>query len=263
MSFLITLPSGAQIHAIKRSAESSIDLSLTPVLFIHGLLGSTNEYTPILPYFSDRTVILVDMPGHGSSPKASETSTIAAFAQDIDAALAHYAVAGKVDVVAHSGGCLVALQFAYDFPQKVGRLVLLGPPILPVLKEVIMANAEIVRASTTEQLVGWLGTGLGSKAKSDPEIQELLASELTKVDTDGAARTVEILGSFEAKPLDGANEVTVIQGTEDALSPQATCEKVIEVLGGGKLVSLVGLGHHFAAEDAKVTGEAVKDALSQ
>ena len=50
-----------------------------PVVCIHGLGGSSNNWTPVLPAFEGRKVIRVDLPGSARSPPgtypASTTST--------------------------------------------------------------------------------------------------------------------------------------------------------------------------------------------
>ncbi|WP_254902646.1 alpha/beta fold hydrolase [Lonsdalea britannica] len=44
------------------------------LVLLHGLLGSGEDWQPILPFLNDRPVLLVDLPGHGDSRHQSADS---------------------------------------------------------------------------------------------------------------------------------------------------------------------------------------------
>lgn len=46
------------------------------LVLLHGLLGSGEDWLPILPFLNDRPVLLVDLPGHGDSRHQSADSFV-------------------------------------------------------------------------------------------------------------------------------------------------------------------------------------------
>ena len=96
------------------------------MIFIHGVFGSTNTFRPTLSAFPDRTRILYDLVGHAKSPLSQEKPTMQSLAQDVEEILGHFGFdKEKVDVVAHSAGTLIAIQYAIQYPQRIRKLVLL------------------------------------------------------------------------------------------------------------------------------------------
>lgn len=83
-----------------------------PLLMVHGLGGSIRSWDPIVPALSQqRTLILVDMPGHGKSEAIGGRQTIAAYAD----ALTQFIDAqnlGAIDLVGSSVGARLVLELA-------------------------------------------------------------------------------------------------------------------------------------------------------
>jgi pimeloyl-ACP methyl ester carboxylesterase len=71
------------------------------------------------------TVIAPDLLGHGQSDKPRADYSVAAYANGMRDLLSVLDIE-KVTVVGHSLGGGVAMQFAYQFPQLVDRLILVG-----------------------------------------------------------------------------------------------------------------------------------------
>src|SRR5918999_533981 len=96
------------------------------VLLIHGITSSADTWRPAMDALSrDHTVIAPDLLGHGASAKPRGDYSLGAYAsgvRDLLAALGH----DRVSVVGHSLGGGVAMQFAYQFPERTERLVLVS-----------------------------------------------------------------------------------------------------------------------------------------
>ena len=71
------------------------------------------------------TVIAPDLLGHGRSEKPRADYTVAGYANGMRDLLSVLEV-DRVTVVGHSLGGGVAAQFAYQFPERCERLVLVG-----------------------------------------------------------------------------------------------------------------------------------------
>ena len=119
------------------------------ILLIHGIAGSSTTWRAVMPALAEHyTVIAPDLLGHGHSAKPRGDYSLGAYASGIRDLLA---VLGKerVTLVGHSLGGGVAMQFAYQFPERAQRLVLvasggLGKEVSPLLKAVTLPGAEYV-----------------------------------------------------------------------------------------------------------------------
>jgi len=119
------------------------------LVLVHGIAGSSTTWTATLPHLTDRyTVIAPDLLGHGESAKPRGDYSLGAYAsgvRDLLVALGY----DHVTVVGHSLGGGIAMQFAYQFPQRCERLVLvssggLGKDVTPLLRSLALPGAEFV-----------------------------------------------------------------------------------------------------------------------
>jgi len=96
------------------------------VLLIHGLAGSSRTWDQVMPALAERyDVIAPDLLGHGESAKPMGDYSLGAFASGLRDFLAVLDV-DSVTIVGHSFGGGVAMQLAYQHPELVDRLVLVG-----------------------------------------------------------------------------------------------------------------------------------------
>jgi pimeloyl-ACP methyl ester carboxylesterase len=97
-----------------------------PLLLLHGGLGSTGMFAPIMPALTDhRTVIAVDLHGHGRTALGTRKIDLVAIGRDVGVVLEKTGFS-QVDVLGYSFGGGVALQLAAQHPDKVRRLVLVS-----------------------------------------------------------------------------------------------------------------------------------------
>ncbi|OLT32708.1 alpha/beta hydrolase [Rhodococcus sp. BGS-1C] len=96
------------------------------LLLIHGIGDNSETWKEVIPHLArNYTVIAPDLLGHGSSDKPRADYSVAAYANGMRDLLSVLAIE-HVTVVGHSLGGGVAMQFAYQFPQMVDRLVLVS-----------------------------------------------------------------------------------------------------------------------------------------
>ena len=119
------------------------------LLLIHGLTGSSTTWREVMPTLADRfTVIAPDLLGHGESAKPRGDYSLGAFASGIRDLLVTLGIE-RATVVGHSLGGGVAMQMAYQFPDRCERLVLvnsggLGKEVHAILRAVTLPGAELV-----------------------------------------------------------------------------------------------------------------------
>src|SRR4051794_28878083 len=96
------------------------------VVLIHGITGSSLTWEEVIEPLAERyTVVAPDLLGHGESAKPRGDYSLGAYAsgiRDLLGALGH----SRATVVGHSLGGGVAMQMAYQFPERVDRLLVLS-----------------------------------------------------------------------------------------------------------------------------------------
>ena len=96
------------------------------LLLLHGLGCDHTTWLPVIDSLARRyTVIAPDLLGHGLSDKPRADYSVGGFANGMRDLLTVLDV-DKATVVGHSFGGGVAMQFAYQFPERTERLVLVG-----------------------------------------------------------------------------------------------------------------------------------------
>jgi pimeloyl-ACP methyl ester carboxylesterase len=121
------------------------------MLLVHGMAGSSSTWSDVMPALAEHfTVVAPDLPGHGASAKPRGDYSLGALAdslRDLLVMLGH----DRATPVGRSLGGGVAMQFAYQFPERCERLVLvssggLGEEINPLLRALSLPGAESLLA---------------------------------------------------------------------------------------------------------------------
>jgi pimeloyl-ACP methyl ester carboxylesterase len=118
-----------------------------PVVLIHGMVNSSRHWRDVALRLADRyTVIAPDLIGHGDSATPRGDYSLGAHAAVIRDLLTAIGV-GSATFVGHSLGGGVAMQFFWQFPQRVERLGLvstggLGREVSPMLRGAALPGAS-------------------------------------------------------------------------------------------------------------------------
>ncbi|MGV1047961.1 MAG: alpha/beta fold hydrolase [Solirubrobacterales bacterium] len=233
------------------------------LLLIHGMAGhADNWHSVIEPLALDKVVIAADFPGHGqSAPGGGDYSlgSLASGLRDLMLTLGHE----RATLVGHSLGGGVAMQFTYQFPEMVERLVLvssggLGRDVSPILRAAALPGADLFISATAgigQRVGSVLGQGLGAlglrpsadvaevargyASLSDPERRKaFLATLRAVVGTEGQrVAALDRLYLAEALPL------LIVWGDRDPIIPVAHAEAAHEALPASRLEIFEGVGH--------------------
>lgn len=149
------------------------------ILLLHGLGCDHTTWEPVIDALSRRhTVIAPDLLGHGQSDKPRADYTLGGFANGMRDLLTVQGI-DKATVVGHSFGGGVAMQFAYQFPERTERLMLvasggLGPEVHPGIRAISTPGFHELMGVLTLPGVRHLGmaglrtlSGLGLKSTRD------------------------------------------------------------------------------------------------
>lgn len=120
------------------------------LLLVHGLGGSWQSWSTILEALSaNRTVIAIDLPGHGATPAEGDSGTFDGLVGSVERYIADNGLAG-IDVVGSSMGARIVLELARR--GNVGNVVALDPGGFwqgwerPFFKITIGASGRLLRA---------------------------------------------------------------------------------------------------------------------
>ncbi len=111
------------------------------LLLLHGLGCDHTTWLPVIDQLAKRyTVIAPDLLGHGQSAKPRADYSVGGYANGMRDLLTLLDI-DRVTVVGHSFGGGVAMQFAYQFPERTERMMLvasggLGPEVSPALRAI-------------------------------------------------------------------------------------------------------------------------------
>jgi pimeloyl-ACP methyl ester carboxylesterase len=122
------------------------------VLLVHGITNSSRTWTPVTERLAEHGlhVLAPDLPGHGDSQRRRGDHSLGATASILRDFLSVVDVE-RLTIVGHSLGGGIVMQFSYQFPEAVQRMVLVSSGGLG--REVSLA----VRAATlpfAEQVIG-------------------------------------------------------------------------------------------------------------
>ena len=137
------------------------------ILLIHGITSSSRTWRNVIPGLAeDYDVIAPDLLGHGRSGKPRGDYSLGAYASGLRDLLAVLDIE-RVTVVGHSLGGGIAMQFAYQFPERLERLVLvdsggLGEEVSMVLRAATLPGAEFVLPLLFSPVSRTAGRAVGS-----------------------------------------------------------------------------------------------------
>ena len=173
------------------------------VLLIHGIAGSSQQWLDSMTLLAeDHTVVAPDLLGHRRSAKPRGDYSLGAYA----AGLRDLLVAldcSKATVVGHSLGGGIALQFAYQFPERIGRLTLvssggLGREVHPLLRAATLPGSELVLPLISNDTVRNAGTAVSQMVgrfgfRAGPDIAEFARGYGSLADGDARQAFIHTL----------------------------------------------------------------------
>lgn len=241
------------------------------VVLIHGIAGSSTTWREVMPALAERyTVIAPDLLGHGQSAKPRGDYSLGAYASGVRDLLTVLDQEWGT-VIGHSLGGGVAMQFAYQFPERVQRLVLvasggLGKEVSALLKAVTLPGAEYVlpvllhrRIRETSEWpakqirrLGWQpSTSLSEVWRSytsltDRHGQQAFVHTVRAVIDIGGQR----ISAHDRLYLAEALPTMIVWGDRDRIIPVAHAYRTAEAIPDARLEILEGAGHFLPWRDA-------------
>jgi pimeloyl-ACP methyl ester carboxylesterase len=219
------------------------------IVLVHGITSNSATWERVMPYLADRfTVIAPDLLGHGESAKPRGDYSLGAYAsgvRDILVALGH----DRATFVGHSLGGGIAMQLAYQFPERCDRLVLvssggLGRELSVLLRAAALPGSEVVLPFIASPRLMDAGRALGRGLerlglKAGTDIAEMARGHASLSDRDARAAFVHTLRTM-VDP--GGQRV-------NAMDRLYLAENLPFLLIWGKRDSVIQVEHAYAAHD--------------
>ncbi|RZT87810.1 pimeloyl-ACP methyl ester carboxylesterase [Pseudonocardia sediminis] len=245
------------------------------VVLLHGLASSADTWSAVLPELGRHAhVIAPDLLGHGRSAKPdSGDYALGAYAAQVRDLLLVLGL-DRATVVGHSFGGGVVMQYAYQFPEMVERVVLvssggLGPGVTPALRAATLPGAATALRVAAALTPHWMARATYRLARLGPalipgmsggDVDGLAAAfgsfadrgarvafvQTVRGALDGAGQRLEGTGRFY---LLGGVPVLLVVGTADPVIPVGHTRAAHALIPGSRLEVFDGAGHFPHADD--------------
>jgi pimeloyl-ACP methyl ester carboxylesterase len=235
----------------------------SPVVLLHGLAGSSRTWKDVMPALAEsHDVIAPDLLGHGESAKPAGDYSLGAHASGVRDLMDALEVSSAT-VVGHSLGGGVAMQLAYQHPERCDRLVLVGTGgigrevswllrictlpladrVMPVVFPRWFANAGsdvsrfLDRHGVRNPRLGEMWRSYSSLSGAENR-KAFVRTIRTVIDPGG--QTVSALDRLHVA---AARPTLIVWGEDDGIIPVAHAHVAHEAIPGSSLVVLPGVGH--------------------
>ncbi|CAN5493715.1 alpha/beta fold hydrolase [soil metagenome] len=210
----------------------------SPLLLLHGSgpgVSGWSNFSENLPVFAEQfRTLCLDMPGFGASPPVVWRRVYSQVAADAVRSFLDIMDIESVDIIGNSMGGNVATEFALAHPDRVRRLVLMGPgglavnTLSPPVSEGARRLFEFLSDPRRERMVAWVETMVSDPALvTDALIDERMANALKPNVVDITTSIFATFGNPEletssplwARAKDLQHRTLIIWGRDDRMLP--------------------------------------------
>jgi pimeloyl-ACP methyl ester carboxylesterase len=252
------------------------------VVLIHGMINSSRHWREVAERLADSyTVIAPDLIGHGDSATPRGDYSLGAHAAAIRDLLAALGVR-HASIVGHSLGGGVAMQFFWQFPERVDRLVLvssggLGPRVSPLLRLAALPGASPALALAARPRIvagiGALADALERRKSPKAIYLNAIARALRPLQGSGARRAFlqtlrsvidargQRVSAVDRLYLLGPVPTMVVWGERDRTIPVADGRAAHEAIPHSRFETLPKAAHFPHLEDPEGLAAVIRDFL--
>ena len=254
------------------------------MVLVHGMLNSSSHWQAVAQSLAGQyTVVAPDLIGHGDSAAPRGDYSLGAHAASIRDLLAAIGIE-RASIVGHSLGGGVAMQFFYQFPQRVERLALissggLGREVSPMLRAAALPGMSGLLSLTIHpRLLGLLrasGTGLRERGIGAGVYLQAIARALRPLENSDARQAflhtlrsvidmhgqrvsaTDRLGLLESIPT------LIVWGERDRTIPIEHGRRAHEAIPGSSFQTIAGAAHFPHLEEPQELSELLRTFLTE
>ena len=254
------------------------------IVLVHGITSNSECWREVMPWLADDfTVLAPDLLGHGESAKPRGDYSLGAYAsgiRDLIVALGYE----RGTFLGHSLGGGVAMQLAYQFPERCERLALvssggLGPEVHFLLRAAALPGAEwvlplIARPGTRDagRAAGRFLSRLGFRPA--PDLAEFARGYGSLADAEARQAFVHTLRAVidptgqrvsarDRLYLAAELPSLVIWGARDRIIPVEHGRRAHEEMPGSRFVEIPEAGHFPQLDQPRRFVEALTDFMAE
>jgi pimeloyl-ACP methyl ester carboxylesterase len=234
------------------------------ILLLHGMACDHTTWDPIIRRLARRhTVIAPDMLGHGRSDKPRADYSVGGYANGMRDLLTVLGI-DRVTVVGHSLGGGVAMQFAYQFPERTERVALIAPgglgrEVTPLIRAVTLPGFHTAMGLVTLPGVRHVVSGTMRQltrfehpvVRDLGEIADIVDHMVDRRERAALVHVVracvdlrgQIITMVDRAYLAREMPLCLIWGEDDLVIPATHAERIKAVVPSVKVKVVPGTGH--------------------
>ena len=249
------------------------------LILLHGIAGSSTTWAPLVDALREHfTVIAPDLLGHGESDKPRHDYSLGAYANGVRDLMIALGIE-RATIAGHSLGGGIALQFAYQHPERCERLVLvssggLGSEVSWMLRALTVPGAEYLMPLLFPSQARVLGNSMRGLLRRfglwSVDIEEQWRTYVTLTEPGNRhafVRTLRSVVDLAGQTVSAHDRLylasrlptLVIWGGRDRIIPVTHATAAHEVMPGSRLEIFERSGHFPHAEEPERFVTAVLD----
>jgi 3-oxoadipate enol-lactonase len=226
-----------------------IDGAGEPIVLLHGLGGTSNTWTGLMPALGRYQTIRIDLPGAGRSHLVEGPLSVQSLLQAIERVMQVLSI-HKAHFIGHSMGTILATHLA-STTKRVRSLLLFGPLLCPpdTARQNIRLRAVKARNEGAAGMQAIADALVQGSTSSETKLRRsasvaFVRESLMRQCADGYARNCEALA--EAQAADTASikcPTLLVTGDEDGVAPPQAVRGMHERIAESRMEVLRGCGH--------------------
>jgi len=236
------------------------------LVMLHGFALDARMWRRQVEAFgADHRILLLDLPGFG--PQAREVGEVEP-AREVGRAM-DAAKLTRAHLVASSYGAAVAVDYAFQHPERVASLVLAAPMLLGRRMGIESWQRCVSLANDGDRTTAaevWLDDPLFETLRHEEDLFEEVRQIV--LDYGGGHWTGKVSSSWaEPDPVPRLKELTIptliVSGEQDLPSFMLMAEAYAKAMPNARREIVQGVGHHVSLEAADVFNDLVRSFIAQ
>ena len=253
---------GVRIRYVRSRGEGA------PLLFCNGIGANLELTLPFIQAMSGIPIVAFDVPGCGGSASAKFWPSFPGYANFAVGLLDQLGLGGRFDVAGVSWGGGLAQTIARDYPQRVGRLILMattaGAPMFPGRVSALLKMVTPQRYLSRTFMASNASTIYGGELRHRPDLA-IEFSRFTRAPGKGAyLQQLAAITQFSGWTF--LHRVRcpalVLCGDDDPLIRPVNARILAALLPRGRLELIKGGGHLFMLFSAEETARRIRQFIA-